>query len=165
MHLSLPLPRLLPGLPSLALAATLLAASPATHAAFGVTDASGALTVDSGAGLVFKVNKSNGDITSIKFNGGSELQSQTKGSHIASGLGAGVSYGLSPSGSTALITLSTATLTHYLAVRKNENIVYMATYITAEPTVGELRWITRLNGSVFTCVPAESNLRGNTFSI
>lgn len=55
--------------------------------------------------------------------GGSELQSQTKGSHIASGLGAGVSYGLSPSGSTALITLSTATLTHYLAVRKNENIV------------------------------------------
>lgn len=165
MHLSLPLLRPLPGLPSLALATALLAASPATHAAFGVTDASGSLTVDSGAGLVFKVNKSNGDITSIKFNGGSELQSQTKGSHIASGIGASVSYGLSTSGSTALITLSTATLTHYLAVRRNENIIYMATYITAEPTVGELRWITRLNGSAFTGVPAESNLRGNTGAI
>ena len=50
-------------------------------------------------------------------------------------------------------------------MRKNENIVYVATYITAEPSVGELRWITRLNGSVFTGVPAESNLRGNTGAI
>ena len=31
--------------------------------------------------------------------------------------------------------------------------------------VGELRWITRLKGSVFTGVPAESNLRGNTGAI
>ena len=48
MHFSLPLFHPLPGLPSLALAAALLAASPATHAAFGVTDANSVLTVDSG---------------------------------------------------------------------------------------------------------------------
>jgi rhamnogalacturonan endolyase len=41
----------------------------------------------------------------------------------------------------------------------------MGTYVTAEPSVGELRWITRLNGSVFTSVPTESNLRGNTGAI
>ena len=139
--------------------------SPAALAAFGVTDSGSVLTVDSGAGLVFKVNKSSGDITSIKYNGGAELQGQTKFSHISSGLGAAATYGLSPSGTTAVITIATSTLTHYMAVRRNENIIYMATHITAEPAVGELRWITRLNGSVFTGVPAESNLRGNTGAI
>ncbi len=134
-------------------------------AAWGVTDASGVLTVDTGAGLVFKVSKTSGDITSIKYNGGAELQGQTKFSHISSGLGAAATYALSPSGTTAVITIATSTLTHYMAVRRNENVIYMATYITAEPGVGELRWITRLNGSVFTGVPAESNLRGNTGAI
>ncbi|PTT80032.1 hypothetical protein DBR42_20265, partial [Pelomonas sp. HMWF004] len=139
--------------------------SPAALAAFGVTDASGVLTVDSGAGLVFKVNKTSGDITSIKLNGGAELQGQTKFSHISSGLGAPATYGLSPSGTTAVITITSSTLKHYLVVRRNENIIYMATHITAEPAVGELRWITRLNGSVFTGVPTESNLRGTTGAI
>jgi len=134
-------------------------------AAFGVTDASGVLTVDSGAGLVFKVNKSSGDITSIKLNAGAELQGQTKFSHISSGLGAPATYALSPSGTTAVITITASTLKHYLVVRRNENVIYMATHVTAEPAVGELRWITRLNGSVFTGVPAESNLRNNTGAI
>jgi rhamnogalacturonan endolyase len=138
----------------------LLATSAATAVpAFGVTASGGYLTVSSGAGLVFKVNQSNGDITSITYNGGSELQSQSKGSHIASGIGATATYTVS--GTVAKITLTTPTLVHYLLVRQNENTIYMGTYVTAEPSVGELRWITRLNGSVFTGVPVESNLRGN----
>lgn len=141
------------------LGTTLIAAAPA----FGVTASGGYLTVSSGAGLVFKVNQSNGDITSITYNGGSELQGQSKGSHIASGIGATVSY--SVNGTVAKITLTTATLVHYLLVRQNENNIYMGTYVTAEPSVGELRWITRLNGSVLTGVPTESNLRGNTGAI
>lgn len=140
-------------------------ASTSALAAFGVTDASGVLTVDSGAGLVFKVNKSSGDITSIKFNNGPELQGQTKFSHISSGLGAPATFALSPSGTTAVITITASTLKHYLVVRRNENIIYMATHITAEPAVGELRWITRLNGSVLTGVPVESSLRGTTGAI
>jgi rhamnogalacturonan endolyase len=140
-------------------------ASTSALAAWGITDASGLLTVDTGAGLVFKVNKSSGDITSIKYNAGAELQGQTKFSHISSGLGSPATYAFSPSGTTATITITAATLTHYLVVRRNENVIYMATYITAEPTVGELRWITRLNGSVFTGVPAESNLRSTTGAI
>ncbi|MFG6433730.1 rhamnogalacturonan lyase B N-terminal domain-containing protein [Roseateles sp. LYH14W] len=139
--------------------------STAALAAWGITDASGVLTVDSGAGLVFKVNKSSGDITSIKLNNGAELQGQTKFSHISSGLGAPATYAFSPSGTTAVITITAATLKHYLVVRRNENTIYMATHVTAEPAVGELRWITRLNGSVFTGVPVESNLRGNTGAI
>jgi rhamnogalacturonan endolyase len=145
---------------------TRLLATSATAAttAFGVTAASGYLTVSSGAGLVFKVNQSSGDISSITYNGGPQLQDQSKGSHIGSGLGsATVSYTVS--GTVAKITLTTSTLVHYLLVRQNENTIYMGTYITAEPSVGELRWITRLNGSVFTNVPTPSNLRGNTGAI
>jgi rhamnogalacturonan endolyase len=150
-------------LPAFALAALAGLSSSSAFAAFGVTDASGYLTVDSGAGLVFKVSKTNGDITSMKLNSGSELLGQTKGSHISSGLSAVPSYTVS--GSTVLITIPTSTLTHYLAVRSGENIVYMATYISAEPSVGELRWITRLSSSVFTGVPTESNHTGNTGAI
>jgi rhamnogalacturonan endolyase len=68
-------------------------------------------------------------------------------------------------GSVAKITLTTATLTHYLLVRAGENTIYMGTYVAAEPSVGELRWITRLQGKFFTTVPAESNLVDNIGAI
>src|SRR4051794_35449137 len=38
-------------------------------AAFGLTSSGGFYTVDTGAGLVFKVNQTSGDITSLVFNG------------------------------------------------------------------------------------------------
>lgn len=150
---------------STATGARLLAATTtvANASTFGVTESSSSLTVDTGAGLVFVVKKAGGDITSIKFKGGPELQAQDKFSQISSGLGATVSY--SVSGTVAKITLTTSTLVHYLLVRQNDNAIYMGTYITAEPSVGELRWVTRLSKSVFTGVPAESNLTGNTGAI
>jgi rhamnogalacturonan endolyase len=43
-------------------------------AAFGVREDAKYLTVDSGAGLVFKVNKSNGDVVSIHYKTSGELQ-------------------------------------------------------------------------------------------
>ncbi|MEO7577470.1 MAG: rhamnogalacturonan lyase B N-terminal domain-containing protein, partial [Massilia sp.] len=135
----------------------------AAASAFGVTSSGGYLTVSTGAGLVFKVREAGGDITSIVYNGGPELQGQTKYSHISSGIGATVAY--SVSGTVAKITLTTSTLTHYFLVRSGENNIYMGTYVTAEPSVGELRWITRLNGSALTGVPAESRLIGNTGAI
>jgi rhamnogalacturonan endolyase len=131
---------------------------------FGVTSASGVLTVDTGAGLVFKV-KANGDISSIKYKGGAELQDQTKGSHIGSGLGSATVVSYTVDGSVAKITLTTSTLVHYLLVRAGENTIYMGTYVTAEPSVGELRWITRLQGKYFSTVPAESDLRDNIGAI
>lgn len=135
-------------------------------AAIGVTDNGSTIVVTTGAGLVYTVNKDNGDITSSKLNG-TELSSSGKGSHISSGLGsdADVTWSASPSGTTVLITAKTSTLTHYYASRSGENIIYMATYITAEPSVGELRYIFRGNGNVLTGVPANSNNRGNTGAI
>ncbi len=137
-----------------------LAMGQAAVAGFGVTDANGTLTVNTGSGLVFKVRKAGGDITSIRYKGGPELQGQSKFSHVSSGIGATTTYAVS--GNVIKITLSTYALTHYLLVRQNENNIYMATHITAEPNIGELRWITRLNSAVLNNVPAESNLIGNT---
>ncbi|MBD8841000.1 hypothetical protein IFU39_24555 [Paenibacillus sp. CFBP 13594] len=136
------------------------------HAAtINVTDNGTRIEVNTGSGLVYVVNKTNGDIISAKMNG-TELNSN-RGSHIGSGLGssANVTWNTSPSGSTVLITVSTSTLTHYYASRGGENIIYMATHITAQPSIGELRYIFRGNGSMLTGVPANSNNRGNTGAI
>lgn len=128
--------------------------------AFGVTASGGMLTVSSGAGLVFKIDQANGNIRSLTMNGGPELQASDKPSQINSGFTFAVSYTVS--GNVATFTLTKAGMTHYMLVRAGENTIYMGTYITEEPEPGELRWITRLNGSILTGVPAESNLRGNT---
>ena len=80
---------------------------------------------------------------------------------IASGLGTPTTVTPETDGSTYVkITLQTdptnavvANLTDYLIVRNGENTIYMATYPTAEPAVGELRWITRLNSALIPNCP------------
>ena len=131
--------------------------------AFGVAAVNGIITVNSGAGLVFKVRQTNGDIISIRYNDGPELQLQSRFSHISSGIGAATTF--SVTGSVAKLTLTTPTLTHYLLVREGENNIYMGTYITAEPSVGELRWITRLNAALLPDRPPASNTEGTTGAI
>lgn len=142
-------------------------ASTGHAAAIGVTDNGSTIVVNTGAGLVYTVNKDNGDITSSKMNGIELSSSAGKGSHISSGLGSGadVTWNTSPSGATVTIITKTSTLTHYYVSRSGENIIYMATYITAEPSVGELRYIFRGNGNVLTSVPANSNIRNNIGAI
>ena len=56
------------------------------YAAFGLTDADGAYTVDTGSNLIFSVDQASCDITSI-VHGSDELQYSGTGSHISSGLG------------------------------------------------------------------------------
>jgi rhamnogalacturonan endolyase len=140
-------------------------------AAFGVTSSGGFYTVDTGAGLVFKVSQSSGDITSIQFNG-TEYQATDKNSHIASGLGSATvtatTYGTNYI-KIAIATSSSNTvvsdLTHYLMVRNGSNAIHMATYVASEPAVGELRWITRLQSSKLTTGPTPSDNRGTTNAI
>jgi rhamnogalacturonan endolyase len=146
-----------------------LAPTPA-FAAFGYTDSGAAYVVDTGAGLVFHVDKANGDITSIVFNGVEYKGPSGKGTHIASGLGTPTTVTPETDGATYVkITLQTApdngvvaTFTHYLVVRSGENTIYMATFPTAEPLVGELRWITRLDQALVPNGPGPSDLSGNT---
>ncbi len=157
---------------SLVLASCLLLPS-AAFGAFGYTDNGTAFVVDTGAGLVFQVNKTNGNITSIVFNGTEYNGPSGKGSEIASGLGTPTTVTATSDGSTyVMITLQTdpsngvvSDLTQYLVVRNGENTIYLATYPTAEPNVGELRWITRLNYDLLPNGPAPSDNNGTTGAI
>lgn len=134
-------------------------------ASFGATLAGGLITVNSGAGLVFKVNATNGDIKSIRYHDGPEMQYWEKGSHIASGLGSATVVTYDVNAGIARVALTTPTLTHYLLVRAGDNTIYMGTYITAEPGVGELRWITRFDPATLPTRPAASDLALNTGNI
>src|SRR6185436_13802310 len=150
--------------------AVLLAAPPPARAAFGYTDDGTAYVVDTGAGLVFQVDKSSGTLTSIVFNGVEYNGPSAKGSHIASGLGTPTTVTPETDGATYVkITLQTspdnpvvASFTHYLVVRNGENTIFMATFPTAEPGVGELQWITRLDQALVPNGPGPSDLSGNT---
>ena len=138
--------------------------------AFGFIDNGTQFVVDSGAGLVFKVNKSDGTIPSWVFNGTEYNGPSAKGSHIASGLGStGTTVTATNLGNIIKVTIQTssantvaANLTHYFVVTNGVNNVYMATYLTAEPGVGEFRWITRLNASLLPNGPIPSNTGGGT---
>ncbi|CEL62144.1 hypothetical protein RSOLAG1IB_10238 [Rhizoctonia solani AG-1 IB] len=54
-------------------------------AGFGVKESGNSFVVDTDGGLVFTVNKQNGDITSMLYNG-IQAQDQSKFSHIVSRL-------------------------------------------------------------------------------
>ncbi|KAK4187065.1 Rhamnogalacturonase B, N-terminal-domain-containing protein [Podospora australis] len=126
---------------------SLLSLVSGTQAAFGYTSSGGNYIIDAGSAnpLVFSVSQSNCDVKSIKYRG-TELQYGSQGTHINSGLGSATVSISQISGSSKYIkvTCVTSTLTHYVVVREGESIMYLATYITAQPSIGELRWIARL---------------------
>ncbi|KAL5340878.1 Rhamnogalacturonase B, N-terminal-domain-containing protein [Aspergillus crustosus] len=120
----------------------------ATNAAFGITNNGNSYTIDANSPnpLRFTVSQSSCDITSINYYG-TELQYQSTGSHIGSGLGS-ASVSATQSGDYIKVTCETSTLTQYFVVHNGDPIIHMATYITAEPSIGELRFIARLNSAV-----------------
>lgn len=131
-------------------------------AAFGVTTSGTNHIVDTGAGLVFTVNGS-GDIRSILLNG-RQLLNLGKPTGIASGTGA-TSVTATTSGNTIKLTCTASVLTQYYIVKQGENNIYMATFTTAEPPVGELRFIGRFNQSVITNGHPAADLTGNVGTV
>ncbi|CAE6480896.1 unnamed protein product [Rhizoctonia solani] len=134
----------------------LLGLVPSTLAAFGVTKGSNYLDVGTGNKLVYRVSTTNGDITSIKYDG-EKLQYSKKFTQIGSGLGS-ATVSSKVSGSTAIITIATSTSVGPPWV--GQSALYIGTYITAEPSISELQFIARIQSSVFTTSPAPSNPRG-----
>ncbi|KAM7186637.1 polysaccharide lyase [Rhypophila sp. PSN 637] len=116
-------------------------------AAFGYTTSVNNYVVDAGSAnpLIFSVSRSSCDINSIKYRG-TELQYSSQGTHIGSGLGSATVSISQLSGSFRYIkvTCVTPTLTHYMVVREGDSTIFMATYITQQPSIGELRFIARL---------------------
>ncbi|KAG6850066.1 hypothetical protein H0H93_001616 [Arthromyces matolae] len=137
-----------------------LACIPAAFAAFGVTTSGSNMVVDSGAGLVTTINTSNGDITSILYNG-VQLQDSSEFTQLSSGLGS-ATVTSSVANSIAVIKITTSTITHYYIVRSGTNTLYIGTYASAEPSVGELRLIARLSRATLPNGNVNSDVNGGT---
>ncbi|KAF9254200.1 Rhamnogalacturonase B, partial [Marasmius fiardii PR-910] len=86
---------------------------PPVWAAFGLTESGNSYIVDTDGGLVFTVDKTTGDVTSMKY-AGKEAQDTAggKNSHIASGIGASCSWTRTGNSNNYIkITCTTSTLT------------------------------------------------------
>jgi rhamnogalacturonan endolyase len=159
--------------------ATLQAVATATSV-FGLTSDSNFYTIDTGAGLVFKVRRTDngsstqsaGDIASMVYNG-VEFQDQSRGSQLNSGfdyLYSGVSA-VSVSATTIgtdyiKVTVTAGNVTHYYMAKRGVPNIYMATYFTSEPdTLNLVRYIVRVPISVLPNGPTPSDIRNNTGAI
>jgi rhamnogalacturonan endolyase len=137
------------------------------RAAFGVTPGNGGYIVNNGASLVFTINSA-GDMKSCKYKG-MELNDTRKASGIASGLHAS-SVTATTSGNCIIIkcvstAISPSALTHYYIAQNGVDNICMATYVTSEPTVGELRFIFRGQYNVIPNGPPDSNNDGTSGAI
>ncbi|MFI9207979.1 rhamnogalacturonan lyase B N-terminal domain-containing protein [Streptomyces sp. NPDC053253] len=124
-----------------------LASGTAAAAGFGWSDDGTQYVVDTGAGLVFKVSKSTGDLTSLVYRGTEYEGYGGKHSHVESGLGAST-VSLAQTGSTILVTVVHGTLRHYIAARSGLNNVYLWTD-KADTSFTATRFIARLKPGVF----------------
>ncbi|MFD7132280.1 rhamnogalacturonan lyase B N-terminal domain-containing protein [Streptomyces sp. NPDC059894] len=122
-------------------------AAPASAAAFGYSDDGSNYVVDTGAQLVFKVGKTNGDLTSLVYRGVEYQGYDGKNSHIESGLGTST-VTIAQSGSTILISVTYGTLKHYYAARSGENNIYLWTD-KADSSVSATRYIVRVKAGLF----------------
>ncbi|GCB45056.1 rhamnogalacturonan lyase B N-terminal domain-containing protein [Streptomyces sp. NL15-2K] len=122
-------------------------AQSASAASFGYTDDGSQYIVDTGANLVFKVSKTNGDLTSLVYRGVEYQGYGGMNSHIESGLGTST-VSIKQSGSTILISVAYGTLKHYYAARSGENNVYLWTN-KADTSVSATRYIVRVKKGLF----------------
>ncbi|MFE2417415.1 rhamnogalacturonan lyase B N-terminal domain-containing protein [Streptomyces hokutonensis] len=122
-------------------------AGTASAASFGYTDDGSNYVVDTGASLVFKVSKTNGDLTSLVYKGTEYQGYGGKNSHIESGLGTST-VTITQSGTTILISVAYGTLKHYYAARSGENNVYLWTN-KADDSVSATRYIVRVKAGLF----------------
>ncbi|MFJ9902242.1 rhamnogalacturonan lyase B N-terminal domain-containing protein [Streptomyces sp. NPDC101152] len=122
-------------------------AGSASAAGFGWSDDGSHYVVDTGASLVFKVSKTNGDLTSLVYKGTEYQGYGGKNSHVESGLGTST-VTIARSGSTILVSVAYGTLKHYYAARSGENNVYLWTD-KADASVTATRYIVRVKAGMF----------------
>ncbi|MFD3584136.1 rhamnogalacturonan lyase B N-terminal domain-containing protein [Streptomyces sp. NPDC058683] len=122
-------------------------ATAASAASFGWSDDGSNYVVDTGASLVFKVSKTNGDLTSLVYKGTEYQGYGGKNSHVESGLGTST-VTIAQSGTTILISVTYGTLKHYYAARSGENNVYLWTN-KADSSVSATRYIVRVKAGLF----------------
>jgi rhamnogalacturonan endolyase len=138
---------------------------------FGITTAGSSYVVDTGADVVFRVARSNADITSITYHG-NELTAPygltQRYSHYESGLSSSsttITTSVDLAQGTAVVSATDRNLgvTQYYVARAGYDDIYMATYAggSSPPTPGEMRFIFYLDRSKFAVDPY-SDIRGRT---
>jgi rhamnogalacturonan endolyase len=139
---------------------------------FGITTSGSTYVVDTGANVVFRVARSNGDITSITYHG-RELTAPNslthRYSHYESGLSStttSVTTRVDLAAGTALVAAADSGslgVTQYYVAHQGDDVIYMATYAggASPPAPGEMRYIFYLNRSVFAVDPY-SDVNGRT---
>ena len=154
--------------------------SAAAAESFGLTEDANFYTVDTGAGLVFKIRRTDngvstqsaGDIASMVYNG-VQYQDQSRGSQLNSGFDflytgvSAVSVSATTVGTdTIKITVRAGDLTHYYLARRGQPNIYMGTHFTTEPsTLGLARYIVRVPIAALPNGPVASDIRNNTGAI
>jgi rhamnogalacturonan endolyase len=147
---------------------------------FGLTEDTHFYTIDTGAGLVLKIRRTDngvstqsaGDIASMVYNG-VQYQDQARGSQVNSGFDylytgvSAVNVAATTVGADVIkVTVTAGNLTHYYIVKRGVNNVYMGTYFTTEPsTLGLARYILRIPISALPNGPVPSDLRGTTSTV
>ncbi len=142
-----------------------------TVPSFGISITSTSYVVDTGADVVFKVARSNADITSITYQG-TELTAPhsitNRYSHYESGLSSTnttITTSVNLAQGTAILAATDSGLgvTQYYVARAGYDNIYMATYAggSSPPTPGEMRYIFYLDRSLFNVDPY-SDIQGLT---
>lgn len=142
-------------------AAGVLTAMPFASAAANVT-------FDTGSGLVFTVNGTNGNMTSLKHNGVELTASGQAAGQFESGWSAAtVTAQTLDSGNSELITAANSSIgvTQYYFARKGDNTIYMATNIAQALNPGEARFISRVNSSLLPNSPVAARTAGSTVTV
>lgn len=123
-------------------------------------------TFDTGSGLSFTIDSTNGNMTSLKHNG-VELASGVAGQFESGWSSATVSTKTFDNGNSELITTSNGDIgvTQYYFARKGDNTVYLATNITRALNPGEARFISRLNDKILTNSPVAAKTAGATRTV
>ncbi|KAJ7105834.1 rhamnogalacturonase B [Mycena epipterygia] len=132
-------------------------------AAFGLVVSGNDFIVTTDGGLVFTVESTSGDITSMVFNGIQVSSRNGKRSQISSGIGATCTWFQGGNEDNYIvITCTTPTLTQYYVSRRKDPAIHMGTFTSAEPTVGELRFIARLSTTTLPTGDLVADVNGGT---
>ncbi|MDX2605254.1 rhamnogalacturonan lyase B N-terminal domain-containing protein [Streptomyces caniscabiei] len=121
--------------------------STASAAGFGHSDDGKNFVVDTGANLVFKVSRTTGDLTSLRYKGKEYEGYGGRHSHVESGLGAST-VTIRQSGSTILIKAVHGAITQWYAARSGQNNIYLWTN-KANASFTATRFLVRLKPGMF----------------
>jgi rhamnogalacturonan endolyase len=132
-----------------------------------LADAAANIGYDTGAGLTFVINSTNGNITSLKHKGTELAASGQAAGQFQSGWKSATVTSKTFGNGAILVTAANTGIgvTMYYYARRNDNKIYIATQITKALDPGEARFISRLTSSVLTTSPVAARTAGSTSTV